>query len=927
MKLLELEVQAFGCLHHRKFAFHPQINVFFGRNEAGKSTLQQAVLALLYGFYDGGRALQRELHAHEKYRPWSAEAYAGSLKFQLDDGATLLVQRDFSKEEVRTQLLDAVTGEDLSHRYSRGRHGKIDFIEKQLGMSRQVFLATAFVQQGELRSYGAREASVVADAILSLLDSAATETSSERALERLERALRELASERSPHALLAQARARLDELHEKHAWCQAAHRMIQNDLMKVETLELEIEERAAQLETLERQLREAQLEILRNRLQRWRENEARRETMQNDMAALQKLENFPTELKEQFFQWRDEYLHLERLQRVQAEERSGLERRLMGLSQQSKNLQMLEPLWQTGKFEDFLTKRNRWQAAYDELVKIEEEHHDASEEVKKFGLGEAERAVLKKLDLTQLEQFNAIEAKYTDAEIKVNQLRADNKNYAHRITERNRIFNFCAGVAIIALIYAGSRFLTAETAASKVGDALLLGLSFGGLLLLLNLKNLWENQEKELKHQLELAESELLDSKRERRDVLNQYKVESVGDLVQRHTIYLKVDAVLDKNHALKEELKTLEKDLLAWVAPLGIPYIGLDTLPEAEKRLRESHQNYSTSQTLRQRAAELQTQEQEIQAKLQGYAQQLEGVLQRAEIHEPVGEKAFQAFQSACKDREYLDSLRAQKQQVEAMSIEILEGETLASLAARIKQLETELANLPPASPSHVTPIREYSEATLAAFRTQREAVLHEVNQRQQSLTALKERVATRLQDLPSLAEVEEEMALETGAIERYERARAALEIAREGIAQAAQRLHRDFVPKLNEFVGRHLEKLTAGRYTAALLDPKTFSLRVQSNDQLAPVDLERLSFGTREQVYLLMRAAVVDIFTQSGESIPLFCDDPLAHADAERLANALEVFRLLAETQQIFYFTKDQNVAKYFSARYGPACVLSLS
>ncbi len=926
MKLLELDVQAFGCLHNKKFNFHPQFNVIIGRNEAGKSTLQQALLALLYGFYDSSRALPREQHAHEKYRPWGEDAYAGRLKYQLDDGATLAVYRDFSKEEVRTQLLDAITGEDLSNRYNRGRHGKIDFIEKQLGLSRQVFLATAFVQQGELRSYATREATLVADAILSLLDSAATETSSERALERLEHVLRELASERSPHALLAQARVRLDELREKYAWCQASYRTIQLDLSKTETLELEVEELAAQIETRERQLREVQLEILRGRVQRWRDSEARREVMQNEIAALQKLENFPTDIKEQFFQWRDEYLHLERLQRMQVEERGSIELRLMGLTQQGKNLQMLEPLWQTGTFEDFLAKRQRWQTAYDELVKIEEEHHDASEEVKKFGLDEAERAVLKKLDLAQLEKFNALETKFTDAENKVNHLRAENKANAQRLTERHRIFNFSAGVAIIALIYAGSRFIAAETAASKVGDALLLGLSFGGLLLLLNLKNLWENQEKELKQQLEEAEDQLLESKRERRDVLNQYKVESVSDLVQRHTIYLKVDAVLDKNQALKDELKALERGLLAWVAPLGIPYIGLDTLPEAEKRLRESFQVYTESQSSRRRLAELEKQEQEVSEKLKGYTQQLEGLLQRAEIHEPVGERAFKTFLEACQKREYLDSLRAQLQQAEAMSTEILESETLANLTARLALLETELASLPPASPSHAIPVREFSEGTLAALRAQRETVLHEVNQKQQALSALKERVATRLQDLPVLAEVEEEIALEEAQIAHYEHARQALELAREGITQAAHRLHRDFVPKLNEFVGRHLEKLTAGRYTGALLDPKTFSLRVTSNEQLAPVELDRLSFGTREQVCLLLRAAVLDIFTQSGEALPLFCDDPLAHADEQRLANALEVFRLLAETQQIFYFTKDQNVAKFFREHYGPACLHAL-
>src|SRR5512145_2641270 len=140
MKLLELNLQAFGRLSNRAFTFHPQVNVIAGPNEAGKWTLQHAILALLYVVYDNARALQREHEMHERFRPWSAERYGGSLKYRLDDGATLIVHRDFAHDDVPTQLLDASTGEDLTNRYARGRHGKIDFIEKQLGMSRAVFL-------------------------------------------------------------------------------------------------------------------------------------------------------------------------------------------------------------------------------------------------------------------------------------------------------------------------------------------------------------------------------------------------------------------------------------------------------------------------------------------------------------------------------------------------------------------------------------------------------------------------------------------------------------------------------------------------------------------------------------------------------------------------------------------------------------------
>ena len=45
-----MELPAFGCLRGFQTELAPGLNLFYGLNEAGKSTLQQAVCALLYGF-------------------------------------------------------------------------------------------------------------------------------------------------------------------------------------------------------------------------------------------------------------------------------------------------------------------------------------------------------------------------------------------------------------------------------------------------------------------------------------------------------------------------------------------------------------------------------------------------------------------------------------------------------------------------------------------------------------------------------------------------------------------------------------------------------------------------------------------------------------------------------------------------------------
>ncbi len=927
MKLLELDLHAFGRLSNIKFTFHPQLNVVTGPNEAGKTTFQHAIFALLYGFYGNARALQREQDLHERFRPWGAERYAGSLKYRLADGAELVVHRDFSHDDIPTQLLNAVTGEDLTNRYGRGRHGKIDFIEKQLGLSRAVFLNTAFVPQGELRSFKQREAAGVSDAILSLLDSAATETSAERALERLDKTLRERFSERSPKTLLSQARQRLEDLHEDRALRQAAQRAMQSEMEKSETLALEIDELEAQARAFERQLLEAQIELLRARARRWQDSESRRQKLASEIAELAGLENFPVALKEQFFQARDEYLHLEKLQLMLADERNGIDLRLMGLQEKGGVAVVPLQFWQSHSFEDFLVLHQRWLAGFDEVIQFENTNYDAEENLKKAGIGEAERAMLARLETQHIEQYREMEAKLDEKEAELNGIRGEFDAFARELPQRRRVLGFVAGIALVTLVTSLIHLGVSADGASHFGDGMLVFLSFAILMGGLAVHVRMDASGNALRTELVQAENQFMEERRGLREVLLQYRVDSIHDLMQRRMQFAESNTAIEKRRQLESEMQKIEHGLQPWLAALGIGHVAPETLQETEKRLRESHQLYTSNQSLHQRLQEIRRQEEDLQKNNRTYAQQLEAILQHAGIDEPAGEKSFQVFLNGLQKREYLDSLRMQKQQAETLSTEILESAPAEALQAQIRQLETSLAQLPLANGVAPNPKREVSESAIAVLRTARENIQRETSNRQQALSALRERIAARLQGLPPLAEIEEEIALQEAQLARYETVKRALELARDRIAQAAQRLHRDFVPRLQEFVAGRLEKLTNGKYTGVLIDPASFSMRVERGDHAAPVDLERLSHGTREQLYLLLRTAVVALFAQNGETVPLFWDDPLVHADAERQRQALEICELLAEKQQIFYFTKDQNVVEYFRERYGSTAVITLA
>ena len=88
MKLDRLEIEAFGALEDFSATdlASADVLVLLGPNESGKSTIQEFVTTILFGFSPA----TREQHP---YAPWSGVVAEGSVTFVLSDGSTARVHR------------------------------------------------------------------------------------------------------------------------------------------------------------------------------------------------------------------------------------------------------------------------------------------------------------------------------------------------------------------------------------------------------------------------------------------------------------------------------------------------------------------------------------------------------------------------------------------------------------------------------------------------------------------------------------------------------------------------------------------------------------------------------------------------------------------------------------------------------------------
>ncbi len=170
-------------------------------------------------------------------------------------------------------------------------------------------------------------------------------------------------------------------------------------------------------------------------------------------------------------------------------------------------------------------------------------------------------------------------------------------------------------------------------------------------------------------------------------------------------------------------------------------------------------------------------------------------------------------------------------------------------------------------------------------------------------------------------LADVEHQLAGQLDRRRLLERTGLLLEETRLTVA-------RDHQPPVLRDASHWLARLTDGRHTAITTTIDEACLEVHDRDG-AVWKPERLSRGTREQVFLALRLALVRDLQRHGVPLPLVMDDALVNFDDDRARSAAKVLVEFVSDQpgerQMLVFTCHAHVAAIFAE--ANATVRSLS
>ncbi|MEO1815074.1 MAG: AAA family ATPase [Acetobacterium sp.] len=116
MRIKTLTIKAFGKFKDETIQLEPGLNLVYGTNEAGKTTVQTFIQGMFFGFYKPYRKKKTYSEEYEKYMPWSQFDYSGSLVYETD-GREIRLERNFLRAKDSLFIYDNTTGKIINDQF------------------------------------------------------------------------------------------------------------------------------------------------------------------------------------------------------------------------------------------------------------------------------------------------------------------------------------------------------------------------------------------------------------------------------------------------------------------------------------------------------------------------------------------------------------------------------------------------------------------------------------------------------------------------------------------------------------------------------------------------------------------------------------------------------------------------------------------
>ena len=206
MKINKIFIGAFGGLKNYTLTLNDGLNVIFGENENGKSTVMAFIKMMFYG--SGKKVQQLSASPRVRYAPWSGEAMCGRIYFE-HNGTQYCIEREFRKSDStdRVTLLNL----DLGTSETAPSDAGVRFF----GLSAAAFEKSCFISTPDISSKDGAAAGELDGKLSNLALTGDEATSYQTVASRLESAKEKLISKSGKTGSYVKKLARTEDLKEE----------------------------------------------------------------------------------------------------------------------------------------------------------------------------------------------------------------------------------------------------------------------------------------------------------------------------------------------------------------------------------------------------------------------------------------------------------------------------------------------------------------------------------------------------------------------------------------------------------------------------------------------------------------------------------------------------------------------------------------
>ena len=279
MKIENIKVNSYGILKEKEVNLKDNLNIIYGKNESGKSTLLNYMKNIFYGISKNKNG--KEISDYEKYKPWIGEEFSGKIKYRLDNGMNYEIYRDFTKKNAK--LFDENL-EEISNQYKIDKKDGSQFFYDQTNVDEKMYLSTIMTPQQEVVLERSTQ-NVLVQKIANLAGTGEDNVSFQKAMDKLnKRLVEEVGTSRTQDRPLNLIQKRMKEIETvlKTELCYTENKqnLVSNKNEILEELEKE-RNRNNELKKLNMLTQKNQIEEEKNELKKQLQNEKEEKVKKN----------------------------------------------------------------------------------------------------------------------------------------------------------------------------------------------------------------------------------------------------------------------------------------------------------------------------------------------------------------------------------------------------------------------------------------------------------------------------------------------------------------------------------------------------------------------------------------------------------------------------------------------------------------------